>query len=58
MAGKRQLAAYVYVDGTLYGPDSDVPAEVAKAITNPKAWGEEPPAEDEKKPARKTAASK
>lgn len=38
----RKLQAFVYVDGQAYGPGSDVPAEVAKQITNPKAWGEEP----------------
>lgn len=37
---ERKLVAYVYVDGVCYGPDSEVPAEVAEAITNPKAWGE------------------
>jgi hypothetical protein len=37
---KRKLAAYVHVDGTVYGPGDDVPADVAKQITNPKAWGE------------------
>lgn len=56
MAGKK-LAANVYVDGVLYTPDSDVPADVAKQITNPKAWGEEPEAEV-KAPAKKTAASR
>lgn len=38
-ATKKKLAAYVYVDGALYGPASDVPADVAKRIDNPKAWG-------------------
>jgi len=38
----RELKANVYVDGVLYGPDGEKPsAEVAKAITNPKAWGED-----------------
>lgn len=37
---ERKLVAYVHVDGVCYGPDSEVPAEVAEAITNPKAWGE------------------
>lgn len=37
----RRLATYVYVDGVAYGPESDLPAEVAKVITNPKAWEDE-----------------
>lgn len=42
----RKLAGYVHVDGVVYGPDSDVPAEVAEKITNPDAWATAP-AEDE-----------
>lgn len=34
----RKLRTYVHVDGQVYGPDDDVPAEVAKRIENPKAW--------------------
>lgn len=37
MAGKK-LAAYVHVEGQAYGPEDDVPADVAKKIGNPKAW--------------------
>lgn len=37
---KRKLATYVHVNGTVYGPDDDVPADVAKEITNPKAWAD------------------
>lgn len=49
----RKLAANVWVDGVLYAADSDVPAEVAKSITNPKAWGSEPDAEAPKaRPAK------
>lgn len=55
MAGK-QLASFVYVNGDLYGPDDDVPAEVAEQITNPKAWGEEP--EKASAPAKKSTAKK
>jgi hypothetical protein len=40
MAGKR-LAVFVTVDGTQYGPDDDVPAEVAEKIENPDVWAEE-----------------
>ncbi|MGI8425447.1 MAG: hypothetical protein ACR2M4_02395 [Actinomycetota bacterium] len=51
---KDKLSSYVTIhdkDGgsTTYGPDDDVPAEVAKLITNPAAWesGVEPgPGED------------
>lgn len=57
MASKK-LAAYVHVNDEVYGPDDDVPADVAKQITNPKAWGEEPDANGEAKaPAKKSAAS-
>lgn len=41
----KRLTANVWVDGVLYGPDSDVPSDVAKQITNPKAWGEQPDAD-------------
>lgn len=34
----RKLASFVHVNGTAYGPDSDVPADVAALITNPAAW--------------------
>lgn len=46
-AAKSQLAAYVFVDNEWFGPDSDVPADAAKQITNPKAWegGNAPDAE-------------
>ena len=54
----RTLAAYVYVEGQVYGPGSDVPAEIAEKITNPKAWGETPAPEAHKAPARKQASSK
>lgn len=40
MAGKK-LNTYVHVDGVAYGPDDDVPAEVAKKIDNPDVWAEE-----------------
>lgn len=35
--GKR-LASFVHVGGKVYGPNDDVPADVAKQITNEKAW--------------------
>jgi hypothetical protein len=34
----RKLAAFVYIDGTRYGPDDTVPPEVAERIVNPEAW--------------------
>lgn len=40
MAGGKALAANVYVDGEFYAAGSKPSAEVAKRITNPKAWGE------------------
>jgi hypothetical protein len=52
----RHLASYVSVNGTTYGPDDDVPKDVADQITNPKAWGEDPESED--KGTAKAAASK
>jgi hypothetical protein len=64
MAG-RKLAGYVHVGGMLYGPDDDVPADVAKKITNPKAWEggtAASPAEEAvdgaAAPAKKSAAKK
>lgn len=38
----RKLATYVYINGASYGPDDEVPEEVAAQITNPKAWVDEP----------------
>ena len=32
------LKAYVYVNGSVYGPGDEVPSDVADLITNPKAW--------------------
>lgn len=60
----RRLVSFVHVAGKVYGPGDDVPSEVADAITNPKAWGEQPTAEGEesdadqeqKAPAKKAAA--
>jgi hypothetical protein len=37
MASKK-LARTVNVAGSVYGPDDDVPADVAEQITNPEAW--------------------
>lgn len=39
-----RLRTYVTVRGVTYGPDSEVPADVAARITNPKAWDGPAPA--------------
>ena len=50
----RKLATYVHVhteDGAnskVFGPDDDVPADVAKLITNPKAWADSDENADER----------
>ena len=49
MADKK-LRAHVHVTDAkgnpfVFGPDDDVPAWAQKAITNEKAWAEEPEAE-------------
>lgn len=59
----KRLATYVAVNGEWYGPDDDVPAEVAKQITNPKAWESEDAKaegddEGEKRPPRRSSAAK
>lgn len=38
MAETKKLARAVAVDGEWYQPGAEVPPEVAKRITNPKAW--------------------
>lgn len=48
--GARKLTANVYVDGVLHEADSTPPAEVAKQITNPKAWGGDAPADESDAP--------
>ncbi|MEU4218131.1 hypothetical protein [Actinoplanes sp. NPDC026623] len=35
---QRRLAAWVIIDGRAYGPDHDLPADIAERITNPHAW--------------------
>lgn len=55
----RRLSTFVHVDGVAYGPDDDVPAEVAERITAPHVWADEEPAKPAEKPAtRKPAAAK
>ncbi len=41
MAAAKKLATNVFVDGKWYGPEDDVPADVAKQIENPDVWAEE-----------------
>lgn len=54
-----KLAGFVHVNGQVYGPDDEVPAEVAKQITNPKAWATSPAKGDAKAEAKpKPTASK
>lgn len=58
-----RLAAGVWVGGVFYAPGSDVPADVAKQITNPSAWEAGPDkdssnVESEKTPAKKSASKK
>lgn len=48
MAESKKLATYVHVDGVEYGPDSEVPAEVAKKITNDDVWAKPAKASDAK----------
>lgn len=36
-----RLVTYVHVDGRVYGPGVDVPADVAKRISNPDVWAHE-----------------
>lgn len=56
MAAKK-LATYVSVDGQWYGPNDDVPADVAKQITNESAWAaDEPEPEAPKASTPKPAA--
>lgn len=37
----RRLSTFVHVDGVAYGPEDDVPAEVAERITAPGVWADE-----------------
>ena len=41
------LVTYVHIAGAVYGPGDKVPADVAKRITNPAAWGGKPAEADE-----------
>lgn len=43
-ADPRRLTTFVHVGDSVYGPDDEVPAEVAAFITNPAAWAPAPDA--------------
>jgi len=45
-ATRRRLATWVVLDGTAYGPHSDLSAEQAARITNPLAWADDPASND------------
>lgn len=53
----RKLNTYVHVEGEAYGPDDEVPADVAKQITNPDVWegAEETASESGESPRRRPA---
>lgn len=57
MAADHKLNSRVAVDGVWYGPDDDVPDNVAALITNESAW-EIPPKPKAARPAAKPADSK
>lgn len=57
MAG-RKLAVNTTVGGVTYEAGTTPDAEVAEQITNPAAWGDEPDADGEEKPAKKAAAKR
>lgn len=40
MSGR--LNTFVHVDGVAYGPEDEIPDEVARTITAPGVWAEEP----------------
>ena len=43
----RRLASYVEVGGNWYGPEDDVPDDVAAKIGNPKAWAADDGADED-----------
>lgn len=43
---ERRLATFVHVGNSVYGPDDEIPAEVATLITNPAAWADTPGADE------------
>lgn len=56
----RKLKTYVHVEGDVYGPDDEVPGDVAKKITNPDVWdgAEETTSESGEAPRRATRTTK
>ncbi len=55
---KKALVANVSVGGVTYLAGSTPPREVADQIDNPKAWGEDPDAGREGKPASRATSKK
>lgn len=53
---RRRLNTFVHVGGQAYGPEDDVPDEVAEQITAPGVWADEPKAK-EPSAAEKAAAA-
>lgn len=58
----KKLSTYVHVhdaDGNphVFGPDDDVPADMAKLITNPKAWEDSEKDDDTSRTTRRRANS-
>lgn len=63
MTGGRKLAVYVTASDetgrmVTFAAGTTVSAEVAKGITNPKAWGDEPDDQDAPDPAKKAPAKR
>lgn len=50
-ADPRRLATFVHVGDQVFGPDDEVPADVAALITNPAAWAPSPTAVEAPAPA-------
>lgn len=46
-----KLNTYVNVDGTWYGPDSEIPGALTARITNPKVWADVPEPVSAQEPA-------
>ena len=57
MSNARRLATWVVLDGTAYGPHSDLTDAQAARITNPIAWADDPPPAERGAPNLYPAAS-
>lgn len=52
----RRLSTFVHVDGVAYGPDDELPDEVAEKITAPDVWADSAePAKPTRTPAKPKA---